>query len=500
LWSCKDDESLPLQAAFISDTQEIGAGGKVTFQDESTGQPSRWNWYFEGGEPATSILNGPSVTYKTPGTYPVKLIVGRGNDSVVLVKQAYIKVEYPTNLNADFETGNTVIMGGEQIQFTDKSTGMPTSWEWTFTPQSGTALTSTEQNPVVVFTEGIYTVSLKVSNPNASHTKTKTEFLTVLSPNEVSADFSSDFAATYEGGNVVFEDKSIGVVEAWEWTFEGGNPAVSFEQNPTVTYSVKGRYRVTLRVSNPEKESTQIKDAYIVVVPNFEGKLTAFFPFNGNIYDAGPSKQIPVIPLADTEIKLTDADRKSKPNSVATFNGSGGFYVDDGTGDTNGPFNFGTGDYSVSCWVKVPEDATSSQMVWMESGGFGSGDQQTWMRLYSNATRYLTFMIEGSGLNMDNIEEAKTADNQWHHLVCVREGKVTCIYKNGVKLSKTQTATQPDFLAVSNSGNFKVGAQESINKTTGAVSYNNRYKGSLDDLIVYKRALTETEILELYGL
>lgn len=496
LSSCKEDKK-ELTADFTASKQAVLAGENVSFFDATQGQPSSWKWQFVGGTPETSDLSCPVVAYNAPGTYSVTLEVKNADGLAQVIKDAFITVDY-NDLNVDFEANKVNSLEDEPVSFTDKTTGLPTSWQWTFASANGITLTSTEQNPQITFTkEGVYSVTLTASNPKYTKTLTKTDYISVLDPTKVEADFGCDFSGTYSGGSVKFEDKSIGFAESWEWTFEGGTPATSAQQNPTVTYSQPGRYKVTLRAYNPGNSSTKEKINYILVVPS--NGLTAFFPFNGSIGDAGPSKLVPVVPLETTIIGLAGVDRKSVEGNAVSFDGSGGFYIlDTDAGADAGPFNFGTGDYSVSCWVRLA-DGSASQMVWMESGGFGAGDQQTWMRLYSNQTgRYMTFMIEGAGLNLDNIEGAKTADNTWHHVVCVRQGLVTCVYVDGVKLSKTTTATS--LLTVSNGGNFKVGMQESINKTSGVVSYNNRYRGMLDDLIVYKKALTEQEVLELFGL
>ena len=37
------------------------------------------------------------------------------------------------------------------------------------------------------------------------------------------------------------------------WTFEGGTPSTSNEQNPTVTYSTAGKYKVCLLYTSPGK-------------------------------------------------------------------------------------------------------------------------------------------------------------------------------------------------------------------------------------------------------
>jgi PKD repeat protein len=52
---------------------------------------------------------------------------------------------------------------------------------------------------------------------------------------------------------------------AWRWQFEGGTPATSTEQNPTVTYTRPGQYRVTLTTSNATMSHTLEKEEYIHV-------------------------------------------------------------------------------------------------------------------------------------------------------------------------------------------------------------------------------------------
>ena len=67
---------------------------------------------------------------------------------------------------------------GEEIQFTDLSTGTPETWEWSFT--GGTPESSSEQNPKVYYTKaGTYDVTLKVSGSNGENTITKKAFVKV---------------------------------------------------------------------------------------------------------------------------------------------------------------------------------------------------------------------------------------------------------------------------------------------------------------------------------
>jgi len=83
--------------------------------------------------------------------------------------------------------------------------------------------------------------------------------------NAVTADFMADVTSIIEGESVNFSDMSIGNVTSWDWVFEGGTPATSIEQNPTVTYLLEGTYDVTLTVSNGVNTNTTVKSDYILV-------------------------------------------------------------------------------------------------------------------------------------------------------------------------------------------------------------------------------------------
>lgn len=60
-YACKDEEQVLLNADFISDKQTISAGEKVYFMDKSAGEPVRWDWAFEGGEPSVSKIGRAHV-------------------------------------------------------------------------------------------------------------------------------------------------------------------------------------------------------------------------------------------------------------------------------------------------------------------------------------------------------------------------------------------------------------------------------------------------------
>jgi len=91
----------------------------VTFSDQSTGNPTVWNWEFSDG--TLSSVQNPIVTFSVPGTYSVKLVVQNANGGISqLEKIDYITV-YPSPtviFSADITLGCSPVT----IHFTDQST------------------------------------------------------------------------------------------------------------------------------------------------------------------------------------------------------------------------------------------------------------------------------------------------------------------------------------------------------------------------------------------
>ena len=120
LYSCKEDEQEPLRAEFSSNKQTVAAGETVYFMDKSAGSPVRWDWEFEGGEPAKSNLFSPEVVFNQPGKYSVKLKVGRGPESSVKEVTEYITVLYPDEILVDFKADKAKIVLSNYQRFYQK--------------------------------------------------------------------------------------------------------------------------------------------------------------------------------------------------------------------------------------------------------------------------------------------------------------------------------------------------------------------------------------------
>lgn len=67
------------------------------------------------------------------------------------------------------------------------------------------------------------------------------------------------------GEEIQFIDMSKGTPTSWTWSFPGGTPAVSNEQNPTVYYTKSGTYDVTLTVGDADGEDVKTLAGYVTV-------------------------------------------------------------------------------------------------------------------------------------------------------------------------------------------------------------------------------------------
>ncbi|MGB4655229.1 MAG: trypsin-like serine protease [Bacteroidales bacterium] len=74
----------------------VAVDNSINFFDVSTGNPTSWQWHFEGATPQTSTEKNPTnITYKEHGSFDVKLIVSNDISTDSIVLKDWIKVYYP---------------------------------------------------------------------------------------------------------------------------------------------------------------------------------------------------------------------------------------------------------------------------------------------------------------------------------------------------------------------------------------------------------------------
>lgn len=149
---------------------------EITFTNQSIGIPEpTYLWDFGDGQ--TSTAKNPSHIYDTAGIYDVSLTVTNTTGTSTETKTGFITVEVSAVPPvAAFTVDNSNPTLNTTVQFTDQSTGEPTSWLWDF----GDGTTSTLQNPTKKWTNTNYkNITLTVTNAEGSDNLTKNNYVRV---------------------------------------------------------------------------------------------------------------------------------------------------------------------------------------------------------------------------------------------------------------------------------------------------------------------------------
>lgn len=224
---------------------------------------------------------------------------------------------------ADFMASPTTGTRPLTVQFTDQSVGDISLWNWNF----GDGTTDSVQNPTHTYSnKGEYTVSLTVSGPYGSDTKTVKNCITVTG--KKAGALTAGFTATPTTGEwpltVQFTDQSLGDVSRWKWDFGDGTTDIA--QHPSHTYTNSGDFTVSLTVSDKDGSThTKTLNGYISVsrkksslellLSSSEASFGEFLTLNGNIS-----------PALQTEITLSFWNEGGGTDTAKIMSGTdGGF-------------------------------------------------------------------------------------------------------------------------------------------------------------------------------
>ena len=238
-------------AGFSSNVTSGCAPLTIQFTDQSSTNSTVWNWSFPGGNPSSSTQQNPSVTYNNAGTYSVTLQVTNGAGENTITQTDLIVIDdVPV-------AGYTQVTNGLSVNFTNTSTNA-TNYNWDF----GDGNTSTQSDPSHTYAvDGTYNVVLSATNNCGTVTSTQTITIGTM-PN---AGFGANVTSGCLPFTVQFNDQSSSNTTSWNWTFPGGTPSSSTEQNPIVVYNTVGAYGVTLEVSNTSGNNINTQTNFIIV-------------------------------------------------------------------------------------------------------------------------------------------------------------------------------------------------------------------------------------------
>jgi gliding motility-associated-like protein len=217
----------------------------VNFTDQSTTNAgfSITNRSWDFGDGGTSSTSGATTSHVYPviGKYTVTLTVTDANScSTTLAKIDYVNVVRPV---AGFTVSDTNVCIGQQVSFTNTSTGSNLSYLWNF----GDGGASTATNPTHGYsTTGNYNVKLVIYDPTGCNDSiTKTALIHVTSLNVA---FSmSDSLANCPPLVVNMTNNSVNAV-SYNWNFSNGGQSTL--TNPTASFTYPGIYTIKLVGTN----------------------------------------------------------------------------------------------------------------------------------------------------------------------------------------------------------------------------------------------------------
>lgn len=263
--SCYEETAIAIEGDF---TTSYASGDEsipviVKIDNKITGA-DQYKWTFEGGSPATSSQKNPGeILYSKQGTYTIKLVAtnvdGESNEfsKTVIIKEG---------INIAF-THEIIKSNYSPVEVVVKNTtvGEGLTFKWDFQDGMPAAFTGKTPPNIVFTTPGDHTITLIVSNGFESEKQTRTVTVKpyLVSLFSYEPKFEND---DYEAPLTInFTNKSTSATH-YKWSFEGGNPATSTEENPTVIFTGAGSHEVTLEALNDK--TSQIYKSIITVLPD----------------------------------------------------------------------------------------------------------------------------------------------------------------------------------------------------------------------------------------
>lgn len=310
-------------AEFEASSTEVTVGCPVDFSATSYNFVDNWFWDFEDATPSSSEEQNPTgIVFNSPGYKTVTLTVMNEHGDGTITKEGYIYVNDTDGPSVSFSSDRqTVCLDGQTIHFYGDGDLCPTSWQWSFSPNTVTFIEGTDansQNPVVSFdVAGDYDVTLSVSNANKTNTLTVENYVSMsgISIHDYHEDFENINNIQEAGWVVENPDNKL----TWELaeTLENNGvnhaPYVNFFKYNGVDkkdylispyFKLDGRYQLHFRHAYRMKNSA-VSDTLNVSISTDCGDtwqlLESFYEDGSNNFVTGPAVNYDFIPQDVTD-------------------------------------------------------------------------------------------------------------------------------------------------------------------------------------------------------
>ena len=212
--------------------------------------------------------------------------------------------------------------------------------------------------------------------------------------------------------------------------------------------------------------------------------LIAYFPFNGNTNDESGSAN-----HAIANGPTLTADRFGKPDSACSFDG-----IDDFLRIPYHPSLY-PASLSATVWVKVSESLLSGKYILTSSGDVATPPFDPF-RLRLKISRKITSRFEGDEdrSQIDLESESKLELGRWYFIATSYDANTgnASLYING----NLEDVTSLKMVLDRNELGYMVGAGQRFDGQPDSTTH---FSGSIDDIRLYDRAISEAEVQSLFN-
>lgn len=446
-------------ASFSADKTSGTAPVTVNLADTSTGTITSRVW--DLGDGTTSTAQSVAKTYNSAGNYTVTLTVGNSGATTTATKTISVTTSTATAPVASFSATPTSGTAPLLVTLSDTSTGTVSTRTWDL----GDGTTSTAQSVAKTYNSaGSYTVKLTVSNSGGSTTTSKTISATASTP---TANFTASPTSGVAPLPVTFSNSSTNAV-SYSWNF--GDGTTDTGQNPSHTYANAGTYTVTLTAtgSSGTTPSTKTQTITVSAASASTGGLVAAYNFS-----------------------------ETSGTTVVDASGNGNDGIISGaTRTTSGKFGGALSFDGISNWVTVNDSASLdlTNGMTLEAWVYPTALSNTWrtVLIKENSPNLAYVLYANSDTNVPATDvyngsyntikgTSSPALNAWIHLAVTYDGTTERLYVNGTEIA---------LRSLQGSAQISTGAL----RIGGNSMWGEYFKGNLDEIRIYNRALSAGEI------
>ncbi len=250
------------------------------------------------------------------------------------------------------------------------------------------------------------------------------------------------------------------------------------------TPAAAGDYAVTVEAENTEGTDTQSYTIHVSEPPPCPADMISYWKLDetggttyADFYGGNDASASPTPPTPSTDGIV---------GGCQVLNGTNNYM----TAPDNGSFDWSsTSSFTIECWCRFTVIGGKNKvMVGRDQGG---GSPHWWLGARSSDGLPIFYLLDTSVSGDFCLGSAAINDDVWHHLVAIRDGSVDMnrLYVDGAKVDSVYY-------------DYGAGFEASTQMDIGYMAYNGTpdyfYNGRLDEVAIYDRALTDTEIAQHY--